>query len=64
MLALAPIIPAALGTLVGDPVDRRTWAAMATAVIGVGVMVGGPGHPSALGQLLSLTMSACFAGVA
>jgi drug/metabolite transporter (DMT)-like permease len=63
MLALAPILAAALGTLVGDPVDRRTWAAMAIAVIGVGVMVGGPGHPSPLGQLLSLTMSACFAGV-
>ena len=63
MLALAPILAAALGTLVGDPVDRRTWAAMGIAVIGVGVMVGGPGHPSPLGQLLSLTMSACFAGV-
>lgn len=63
MLALAPIIAAALGTLIGDPVNRRTWAAMAIAVVGVGVMVGGPGHPSALGQLLSLTMSACFAGV-
>jgi drug/metabolite transporter (DMT)-like permease len=63
MLALAPILAAALGTLVGDPVDRRTWAAMAIALIGVGVMVGGPGHPSLLGQLLSLTMSACFAGI-
>jgi drug/metabolite transporter (DMT)-like permease len=63
MLALAPILAAALGTLVGDPVDRRTWAAMAIAVVGVGVMVGGPGHPSALGQVLSLTMSASFAGI-
>ena len=61
MMALAPILAAALGTLLGDPVERRTWAAMAIAVIGVGVMVGGPGHPSALGQLLSLTMSASFA---
>jgi drug/metabolite transporter (DMT)-like permease len=63
MMALAPILAAALGTLVGDPVDRRTWAAMAIAVVGVGVMVGGPGHPSALGQLLSVTMSASFAGI-
>ena len=46
MMALAPILAAALGTLVGDPVDRRTWAAMGIAVVGVGVMVGGPGHPS------------------
>ena len=34
---------------------------MAVAVIGVGVMVGGPGHPSALGQLLSLTVDVSFA---
>jgi drug/metabolite transporter (DMT)-like permease len=63
VMALAPILAAALGTLVGDPVARRTWAAMGIAVVGVGVMVGGPGHPSALGQLLSLTMSASFAGI-
>jgi drug/metabolite transporter (DMT)-like permease len=63
MMALAPILAAGLGILVGDPVDRRTWAAMAIAVVGVGVMVGGPGHPSALGQLLSVAMSACFAGI-
>lgn len=63
MMALAPILAAALGTLVGDPVDRRTWAAMGIAVVGVGVMVGGPGHPSFLGQLLSLTMSVSFAGI-
>lgn len=63
MMALAPILAAALGTLVGDPVDRRTWAAMGIAVVGVGVMVGGPGHPSSLGQLLSLTMSVSFAGI-
>jgi drug/metabolite transporter (DMT)-like permease len=63
MMALAPIFAAALGTLVGDPVDRRTWAAMGIAVVGVGVMVGGPGHPSSLGQLLSLTMSVSFAGI-
>jgi len=63
MMALAPIFAAALGTLVGDPVDRRTWAAMGIAVVGVGVMVGGPGHPSSLGQLLSLIMSVSFAGI-
>lgn len=61
MQALAPILAAALGTLVGDPVDRRTWAAMAIAVVGVVVMVGGPGRASALGLALSLLMSVSFA---
>ncbi len=50
MQALAPILAAALGTFIGDPVGRRTWAAMAIAVVGVVIMVGGPGHPTALGQ--------------
>jgi drug/metabolite transporter (DMT)-like permease len=61
MQALAPILAAALGTLIGDPVGHRTWIAMAIAVVGVGVMVGGPGRPSALGQALSLVMAASFA---
>jgi drug/metabolite transporter (DMT)-like permease len=34
---------------------------MAIAVIGVSVMVGGPGHPTALGQGLSLLMTTSFA---
>ncbi len=61
MQALAPILAAALGTLVGDPVSRRTWVAMAIAVAGVTVMVGGPGRPSALGLALSLVMTTSFA---
>jgi len=61
--ALAPIFAAALGTLLGDPVARRTWVAMAVAVAGVGVMVGGPGGAGALGQALSFLVSASFAGV-
>ena len=61
MQALAPILAAALGMLIGDPVGRRTWVAMAVAVVGVGVMVGGPGHPTALGQGLSVVMTASFA---
>jgi drug/metabolite transporter (DMT)-like permease len=62
MQALAPILAAALGTLVGDPVRGRTWFAMAIAVVGVGVMVGGPGHANVLGEALSLVMTATFAG--
>jgi drug/metabolite transporter (DMT)-like permease len=61
MQALAPILAAAFGTLLGDPVGRRTWLAMAIAVAGVAVMVGGPGAPNGLGQGLSLVMAASFA---
>src|SRR4029079_7214085 len=42
MQALAPVLAAVLGTLVGESVGRRTWLAMAVALAGVGVMVGGP----------------------
>jgi drug/metabolite transporter (DMT)-like permease len=59
--ALAPIIAAALGTLLGEPVSRRTWLAMAVALAGVAVMVGGPGSASWLGQGLSLLMAVSFA---
>ncbi len=61
MQALAPIIAAVFGTMLGDFVSRRTWAAMAVAVGGVTLMVGGPGRPSALGLTLSLVMSVSFA---
>jgi drug/metabolite transporter (DMT)-like permease len=61
MQALAPLLAAALGTVVGDPVGRRTWLAMAVALAGVAVMVGGPGRPSLLGQGLSLLMTVSFA---
>jgi drug/metabolite transporter (DMT)-like permease len=63
MQALAPVLAAALGILVGDPVARRTWIAMAIAVVGVGVMVGGPGHATAFGQALTVLMAAAFAAV-
>ena len=59
--ALAPILAAAMGLVLGDSVSRRTWVAMAIAVAGVAVMVGGPGRPSLLGQGLSLVVSVSFA---
>lgn len=62
MQALAPIVAAALGTLLGDPVQRRTWIAMAIAVAGVALMVGGPGSPNATGLALSFVMTLSFAG--
>jgi drug/metabolite transporter (DMT)-like permease len=61
MQALAPILAAALGSLLGDPVARRTWIAMVIAVVGVAVMVGGPGRPSLLGESLSFLMAVSFA---
>jgi drug/metabolite transporter (DMT)-like permease len=61
--ALSPILAAALGTFVGEPVARRTWIAMAVALAGVGLMIGGPSHPSASGTALSLFMSVSFAAV-
>jgi drug/metabolite transporter (DMT)-like permease len=63
MQALAPVLAAVLGTFVGEPVARRTWLAMAVAVAGVALMVGGPSHPSLAGVSLSLLMSISFAGV-
>jgi drug/metabolite transporter (DMT)-like permease len=63
MQALAPIAAAALGTLLGEPVSRRTWIAMVVALTGVALMVGGPGGTSALGQVLTILMSLSFAGV-
>jgi drug/metabolite transporter (DMT)-like permease len=63
MQALAPVLAAVLGTFVGEPVERRTWVAMAVALAGVGLMVGGPDHPSALGLSISFFMSVTFAGV-
>ena len=61
--ALAPILAAVLGTLLGDPVSRRTWLAMCVAVAGVAVMVGGPGRPTIVGTTLALVMTASFAGI-
>ena len=63
MQALAPLLAAALGTLLGDPVERRTWIAMLVAVAGVALMAGGPGRPSALGLVLSVVMTSSFAGM-
>jgi drug/metabolite transporter (DMT)-like permease len=63
MQALAPVAAAAFGTLLGETVSRRTWIAMVVAVLGVALMVGGPGGTSALGNVLTLFMSLSFAGV-
>ncbi len=61
VLALGPVLAAALGYLVGERVPARTWVAIAVAVAGVGLMVGGPDRPSGAGALLSLLCALSFA---
>ncbi len=61
MQAIAPILAALLGTFLGEPVSRRTWVTMVVALGGVGLMVGGPGRPDALGEGLSVLMAVAFA---
>ena len=59
--ALAPVLAAVFGTFVGEHVSRRTWIAIAVAVGGVALMVGGPSRPGLAGFALSLLMSVSFA---
>ena len=63
MQALAPILAALLARAYGETVPRRTWLAMAIAIAGVGLMVGGPGRPTGVGLAHSFLMSLSFAGV-
>ena len=61
--ALAPLLAALLArVLLAEPITARTGTAMAVALAGVGIMVGGPGGGDALGDGLSLLMSLAFAG--
>ena len=59
--ALAPVLAAVFGTFVGERVSPRTWIAIAVAVAGVALMIGGPSRPSPTGLALSLLMSVSFA---
>jgi drug/metabolite transporter (DMT)-like permease len=61
VLAIGPVLAAALGYLVGERVPAQTWIAIAVAAAGVGLMVGGPDRPSAVGGLLSLLCALSFA---
>jgi drug/metabolite transporter (DMT)-like permease len=56
------VLAAVFGMLLGEQVSRRTWLAMAVAIGGVALMVGGPGRPHALGFGLSILMTVSFAG--
>ena len=62
MQALAPIMAALLGVVVlKEPVSRNTWIAMAVAIAGVAIMIGGPGRPTLVGEVLSFVMTLSFA---
>jgi drug/metabolite transporter (DMT)-like permease len=62
MQAVAPVIAAALaGLFLHETVGRQSWLAMAIAVAGVAVMVGGPGSFTFFGNGLPFVMSLAFA---
>jgi len=60
--AIAPVLAALLARgFLGEPVPARTTVAMATALAGVAIMVGGPGGGDLAGDGLSLLMALAFA---
>jgi drug/metabolite transporter (DMT)-like permease len=60
--AMAPVLAALLAWLfLGEQVGPRTAVALVVALAGVGVMIGGPGEGSLLGDGLSLLMALSFA---
>jgi drug/metabolite transporter (DMT)-like permease len=62
--SLSPFIAGLLGWLcLGERVRRRTWMAMAVALVGTVVMLGGsPGGGSRIGDALALVTATAFAG--
>src|SRR5689334_15151942 len=60
--AMAPVLAALLAWLaLGESISVRTAIALVVALAGVGVMIGGPGEGSLLGDGLSLLMALSFA---
>ena len=49
------------GSLLGEPITSGRRVAMGVALVGVGVMIGGPGGGSVVGDGLSLLMAFSFA---
>jgi len=61
--AVSPMLAALLGwVLLRDTVSRRTWAAIAVAAVGVGVMAGDAIGQGLAATLLPLIMTIAFAG--
>ena len=62
MQAASPIVAALLAWIaLGEPITARAGVAMAVAVLGVGLMVGGPGSGGLLGVGVSFVMTLAFA---
>lgn len=62
MQAAAPIAAALLAWVaIGESITRRTWVAMAVALLGIALMVGGPGSGGVIGVSVSLLMTLAFA---
>jgi drug/metabolite transporter (DMT)-like permease len=62
MQAASPVAAALLAWVAfGETISRRTGLAMAIALVGVGLMVGGPGSGGVLGVTASLVMMLAFA---
>jgi drug/metabolite transporter (DMT)-like permease len=62
LLAVAPLLAALLARVtLGEPITRRTAAAMTVALAGVALMLGAPGHGSLAGDALSLLAALAFA---
>jgi drug/metabolite transporter (DMT)-like permease len=62
MQAASPIAAALIAWVaLRESISRRTVVAMAVALIGVGLMVGGPGGAQGLGLVLSVVMMFAFA---
>jgi drug/metabolite transporter (DMT)-like permease len=60
--AVAPIAAALLAWLaLGETITRRSLVAMGVALLGVGLMVGGPGSGGVVGTAVSLVMTLAFA---
>jgi drug/metabolite transporter (DMT)-like permease len=60
--AIAPVLAALLArVLLGEPISRRTVAAMAIALAGVTLMLGAPGAGNVRGDGLALLMALAFA---
>ena len=62
ILAVSPVLAALLARVtLGEPITRRTVAAMALALAGVALMLGAPGEGSLAGDGLSFVAALAFA---
>ena len=62
ILAISPVLAAVLArATLGEPITPRTAAAMALALVGVGLLLGDPGEGSLAGDALAFAVALSFA---